>query len=116
MAPNFGLGLAEALIVEGSIIITTFVPETGGGVSSCEPKAGNGKVFYIDIVDATASYPSDLDTREDRRRDLKKGGIPASPNVIITEDGVPTTCIGTECESLGGDIGLRRTFWYEVEK
>lgn len=109
-------GLAETLIIEGSLIVTTFLPETGAGANSCAPKEGTGSVFFLDIVDGTASYPSDADSRSDRKRKLKKGGIPASPNVIITSDAVPTVCIGTECESLGGSVGLRKTFWYEVEK
>ena len=109
-------GLAEPLIVEGSVVITTFVPETGASLDSCRPKEGSGKVFFLDLVDGTASYPTDSDAREDRYRGLHKGGIPASPNVIITTDAVPTVCIGTECESLGASVGLRKTFWYEVEK
>ena len=108
-------GLAEPLIVEGNIIITTFVPETGVSINSCTPSEGKGKVFFIDIIDATASYPSDADSRSERHIPLASAGIPPSPNVIITSDGVPTTCIGTECRSLG-NVGLRKTFWYEVEK
>lgn len=109
-------GLAEPLIVEGSVIVTTFVPETGASLDACKPKEGTGNVYFLDIVDGTASYPTLGDTRTDRKRVLSKGGIPASPNVIITSDAVPTVCIGTECESLGGSVGLRKTFWYEVEK
>jgi len=111
-------GLAEPLIIEGNVIVTTFVPAEKGstGSNACAPQEGSGKVFYLDILDATASFPSDIDSRPDRHIDLKKGGIPASPNVIITDNGVPTNCIGTECESLGGITGAHRTFWYEVEK
>ena len=108
-------GLAEPLIVEGSIIVSTFVPDSGTAGVSCTPKEGSGKVFFLDIVDATASYPSILDTRGDRHIPLASAGIPPSPNVIITEDGIPTRCIGTECGGLGDAVGLRKTFWYEVE-
>lgn len=109
-------GLAEPLIVENTVIVTTFVPETGANINSCTPKEGSGKVFFLDIFDATAAYPSNVDVRSDRSIPLASAGIPPSPNVIITEDAVPTTCIGTECRSLGDSIGLRKTFWYEVEK
>lgn len=109
-------GLAEPLIVEGGIIVTTFVPDSGTGGAACTSKEGSGKVFFLDIVDATASYPSSLDTRSDRHIPLANAGIPPSPNVIITDDGVPTTCIGTECRSLGDAVGLRKTYWYEVEQ
>lgn len=109
-------GLAEPLIIEGSIIVTTFVPKTSAGLDACRPKGGSGKVFFLDIIDGTASYPTDADAREDRYRGLQKGGIPTSPNAIITTDAVPTICIGTECDPLGASIGLRKTFWYEVER
>jgi type IV pilus assembly protein PilY1 len=109
-------GLAEPLIVEGTMIVTTFIPNNTPTPGSCISQSGSGKVFYLDIQDATAAYPSNLDTREDRHIDLKKSGIPASPTVIITKDNAPTTCIGTECSSLSTQVGARRTFWYEVEK
>ncbi len=108
-------GLAEPLIVDGVVLVTTFVPETGININSCTPKEGGGKAYFLDIVDATAAYPSDLDTRAERHKPLASAGIPPSPNVIITDSGVPTSCIGTECSSLGDNTGLRKSYWYEVE-
>lgn len=109
-------GLSEALILEGSVIVTTFTPIVLAGGSSCEPQAGTGKVFFLDVFDASASFPSDSDVRTDRYTLLKRGGIPPSPNVIITKGGEPTLCVGTECQATDLGLGIRKTYWYEVEK
>jgi len=110
-------GLAEVLILEGMVIATTFTPITATtATNSCDPQSGIGKVYFVDLFDASASFPSDSDTRTDRVKVLAKGGIPPSPNVIIPKDGEPTLCIGTECESAEFSKGVRKTHWYEVEK
>jgi type IV pilus assembly protein PilY1 len=107
-------GLAEALIIEGTAIVTTYTPDLSISTNSCDPNIGIGKVFFLNILDATSAFPSNLDLRSERHVTLKRGGIPPSPNVIITEGGVPTLCIGTECEKANFDLGVRKTYWYEV--
>jgi type IV pilus assembly protein PilY1 len=109
-------GLAEALILDGVVIVTTFTPTTSStSTSSCAPQSGTGKVYFMDILDASPAYPTDSDGRTERPQELEKGGIPPSPNVIITKGGVPTLCIGTECQAADLSKGIRKTFWYEVE-
>jgi len=109
--------LAEVLILEGVVIATTFTPINDTSLTdSCKPQSGTGKVFFVDLFDASAAFPSDNDSRTDRFKVLSKGGIPPSPNVIIPKDGEPTLCIGTECESAELSKGVRKTLWYEVEK
>jgi len=111
-------GLSEALILEGTVIVTTFVPNSGGAgqTSGCSPQSGVGKVFMMNVLDASPVIAASTDKRAGRNSNLKKGGIPPSPNVIIPKDGEPTLCIGTECSAAGLVRGVRRTFWYEVEK
>jgi type IV pilus assembly protein PilY1 len=109
-------GLAEPLILEGQVILTTYTPNVFSATNSCEPNIGLGKVFFMDILDATPSFPSNIDKRAQRHIELARGGIPPAPNVIITKGGVPTLCIGTECSSADLDLGVRKTYWYEVEK
>lgn len=110
-------GLAEALILEGNVIVTTFTPTSAtSSTSSCEPQSGTGKVFFMDVTDASPSFPSNLDLRGDRHHGLSKGGIPPSPNVIITKGGEPTLCVGTECQAANLGLGVRKTHWYEVEQ
>ncbi|PCJ85404.1 MAG: hypothetical protein COA54_11140 [Thiotrichaceae bacterium] len=110
-------GLAEVLILEGVVIATTFTPINSTTVTnSCNPQSGTGKVYFVDLFDASAAFPSDNDSRSDRVKVLSKGGIPPSPNVIIPKDGEATLCVGTECEAADLSKGVRKTHWYEVEK
>jgi type IV pilus assembly protein PilY1 len=108
--------LSEPLIIEGVAIITTFTPVTTSVTGSCVPQAGSGKVFYLDVLDGSPAFPSNVDVREERHTQLARSGIPPSPNVIITKGGEPTLCIGTECEPANFGLGARKTYWYEVEK
>ncbi len=107
-------GLAEPLILEGVAIVTTYTPNVKAGVTACGPNEGLGKVFFLDILDATPAFPSSVDQRGERHIKLVRGGIPPSPNVIITDDGEPTLCVGTECEKADFGLGIRKTYWYEV--
>jgi type IV pilus assembly protein PilY1 len=106
-------GLSEALLIEGVAVVTTFIPSSN--TTSCAPQAGTGRVYYLDVFDGSAAFPSNLDVRTDRHNDLARSGIPPTPNVIITKGGEPTLCIGTECEAAEFGLGARKTYWYEVE-
>lgn len=106
--------LAEPLIIEGVAIVTTFTPDAPTATVSCEPSIGGGKVFLLDLVDATPAFPVNIDVRSERHQKLIRGGIPPSPNVIITKGGKPTLCIGTECQAAEFGLGVRKTYWYEV--
>ena len=106
-------GLSEALFIEGVAVVTTFIPTTIA--SSCVPQSGLGRVYYLDVLDGSAAFPSNLDVRTDRHKDLTRSGIPPTPNVIITKGGEPTLCVGTECEPAEFGLGARKTYWYEVE-
>ncbi len=111
-------GLAEPLIIEGVAIVTTYTPAEQD-TDSCIPPEGTGKVFYLDVVDATPEPPNktstDSDVRSERHVRLNRPGIPPSPSVIITDKG-KAGCTGTECDVVGEGVGLRKTYWYEVEK
>jgi len=107
-------GLAEPLIIEGNAIISTYLPPKPAVAGSCTADEGTGRVFFVEVEDGTAAFPSDLDVRKERHKMLTRGGIPPSPNVIITSDGEPTLCLGTECESAEFGLGIRKTYWYEV--
>jgi len=108
-------GLSEPLIIEGVAIVSTFTPLTTVVSGSCVPQAGTGKVFFLDVFDGSAAFPSDVDLRHERHSSLARSGIPPSPNVIITKGGEPTLCIGTECAAAEFGLGARKTHWYEVE-
>jgi type IV pilus assembly protein PilY1 len=109
-------GLAEPLIIEGFAFVTTYTPDVIVTPNSCEPNIGGGKIFSVDLLDATPAFPAKIDKRAQRHTKLARGGIPPSPNVIITKDGVATKCVGTECSKLSLGLGVRKTYWYEVER
>jgi len=110
-------GLSEALILEGTVIVTTFTPKASTATSSCSPQSGDGKVFFMNVLDASPVITATTDKRPGRHLyGIAKGGIPPSPNVVITKGGVPTLCVGTECKAADLLRGVRRTYWHEVEK
>ncbi|HED33084.1 MAG TPA: hypothetical protein ENJ08_02550 [Gammaproteobacteria bacterium] len=114
-------GLSEALILEGTIIVTTYTPfdpATAPPTNSCTAnEAGTGKVFFMNVIDATPVVTADTDMRPGRHLyGVAKSGIPPTPTVIVTKGGEPTLCVGTECKAADLIKGVRKTFWYEVEK
>ena len=111
--------LSESLILNGVAIFTTYIPASAGLTSnSCTANDGTGAIYYVNIADGTPTddrNDDEANTREDRRVFLARGGIPPTPRIIITEDGIPTLCVGTEC-SKSGDVGtVQKMYWYEVE-
>jgi len=110
-------GLSEALIIEGTVIVTTFTPNLSTATNSCSPQSGSGKVFFMSVLDASPVVTATTNRRPGRHLyGLSKSGIPPSPNVIVTKGGEPTLCIGTECKAADLIKGVRRTYWHEVEK
>ena len=112
--------LSEPLILNGVAVFTTFIPASAGLTSnSCKANDGTGAIYFVNVVDGTPTDDNTADgvkTREDRRILLARGGIPPTPRVIITEDGIPTLCVGTEC-SKSGEVGAaQKMYWYEVEE
>ena len=112
--------LAEPLILGGIALVTTYVPEDlDPSSTSCVPKAGTGIIYYVNVTDGTPTFniAGTVDkTREDRKEFLKRGGIPPSPTVILTEGGTPTLCVGTECGSASFGLNIQKMYWYEIEQ
>ncbi|MCW8830903.1 MAG: pilus assembly protein PilY, partial [Gammaproteobacteria bacterium] len=111
--------LSEPLILNGVAVFTTFIPAEAGLTSnSCKANDGTGAIYFVNVVDGTPTNDNtgnNIKTREDRRVLLARGGIPPTPRIIITAQGVPTLCVGTEC-SKASDVGtVQKMYWYEVE-
>ncbi|NOQ89637.1 MAG: pilus assembly protein PilY, partial [Gammaproteobacteria bacterium] len=109
-------GLAEALLVEGVAIVTTYTPNVKPAENVCGPALGLGKVFYLDILDATPAFPSSVDERSERHIELKHSGIPPTPHLIVPDGEPPCVAIGARCDTLNLGLGIRKTYWFEEEK
>ncbi|MBE9564078.1 MAG: pilus assembly protein PilY, partial [Proteobacteria bacterium] len=109
-------GLAESLLIEGVAIVTTYTPNVKPAENVCGPALGLGKVFYLDILDATPAFPSSVDVRGERHVELLHAGIPPKPTIIVTEGHPPCIAVGPECKVPDLGLGVRKTYWYEEEK
>ena len=91
--------LAKSLTFNGMIIFTTYKP-VAGSLGSCSPSQGSAAAYLISANDGTPLKDYDLSggdlfTRDDRRINLVRGGIPPEPSIIFHENG-PIILIGTE--------------------
>ncbi|OUR88676.1 hypothetical protein A9Q81_23330 [Gammaproteobacteria bacterium 42_54_T18] len=112
--------LAESITYDFKLLFTTFAP-SGDTVTTCGPDTGVGRLYLVNLLDATPVLDSDGDTLgepEDRVYTLLKGGIPPAPVLINnpnSESSTPPVCVSTECLS---DIDLdaapqQKTYWRE---
>lgn len=112
-------GLSEALIIDGLMVATTYVPQDTSSTVTCKPADGSGYVYFMSVIDAQPEYnfdtvvdSSDNLTVEDRRNQLIRGGIPPGAAPIFTEDG-SAIIVGTEPAESTSDDKPRKLFWYE---
>ncbi|NOQ90161.1 MAG: hypothetical protein GQ549_04370 [Gammaproteobacteria bacterium] len=110
--------LAEPLLVEGVAVVTTYTPNMLPANNACGPPLGVGKVFFLDIVDATPAFPANTDLRDQRHTGttLAQPGIPSTPHFNVPEDETPCILIGATCSPIDFGLGVRKTYWYEEEK
>jgi type IV pilus assembly protein PilY1 len=113
-------GLSEPLILNGTAIFTTYIPENNIApvVDACtsQQSAGTGSVFYVNVTDGTPTEVNagTVGTRTDRQTYVKRSGIPPSPTVIVTDKG-DATCVGTECKDAKLSNSIQKSYWYEQQ-
>ena len=108
--------LSEPLIIGGVAIVTTFIPASAGiNLSACKANDGTGSIYFVNVTDGTPKFDlsGNIESPESRSEYLDRGGIPPSPTVIITEEGTPTLCVGTECARAGPVSAAEKMYWYE---
>lgn len=77
--------LAKSLTLDGKIYFTTFSPEIEDALV-CEPTPGTGRLYVVNLMDATA--PLDFDSDGDYERSWTIGSlIPDTPSPHFGEDG-----------------------------
>lgn len=110
--------LSKPLIVSGVGLLTSFRPTVNTGPDSCQPSQGNGATYYLNLGNGTPFYNfdgigSDNNlTRNDRKMNLLRGGIPPAPTLIITEDG-NAALVGPERVPDPSNQKVHKTYWYE---
>ncbi|MGE0080885.1 MAG: pilus assembly protein, partial [Thiohalomonadaceae bacterium] len=91
--------LAESLTMAGKVIFTTFTP-VAGDATACAPGQGTGKIYTINILDATPVTEHDGQeglTDRDRFKISLRPGILPQPKEVCTADGC-ALMIGTEAD------------------
>jgi len=106
--------LSRPLVVEGSVIFTTYEPKAS--LVGCTPVPGQSREYIVSVLDASATVEKDdvdgLST-SDRSSLLELQGIVDDTVLVKTEDG-QGGFQGTQKSGidLGGDSAVR-TFWYQ---
>ncbi|MDQ7015657.1 MAG: hypothetical protein Q9N68_04690, partial [Gammaproteobacteria bacterium] len=108
--------LAQPLIVSGVALMTSYTPPNPDEVVSCQPRAGNGSLYYLNVgngapVTALASSGTLL-SREDRKKNLRGWGIPPAVQMVLTSEG-RTPLVGSEVIDDPGEEGFINTYWHE---
>ncbi|MGD8938325.1 MAG: PilC/PilY family type IV pilus protein [Gammaproteobacteria bacterium] len=110
--------LAAALTFDYQIIFTTYEPTDSG--SACSAGSGQGRVYAVNLLDATpALLNADGTVSTSRYTELDRNGIPPTATVFVPDDGVsdpqPVTYVGAERIKTRqpGDMH-KRTFWRDL--
>ena len=115
--------LAAALTFGRSIFFTTFIPPTSISAQTCGPAEGSGRLYAVNLADATAVFnynaADDTGTDSDRPNStadrfdaLKSGGIPAQ--VVFIPPGKILKPDLTIADTPGSNRAT--TFWQRVEE
>lgn len=94
--------LATALTLTGKIFFTSYLPNSGSGVTACSPSEGAGRLYAVALQDAKSvinydtsdddpDNPGEPTSKDDRSVELQSLGIPAEvvsvpPNKILRPD------------------------------
>jgi type IV pilus assembly protein PilY1 len=114
--------LATPITINSKVFFTTYLPKADTGAAACAPSEGAGRLYAVDLQDATAvinydtsdddpNMPDQPTTKADRSVELRSLGIPAEvvavpPNKILRPD--------LQIDNV--DSATRwRTFWYLAE-
>ena len=112
--------LAKAAVFAGTAYFTTYVPANSStAATTCAKDEGLGRLYAINVLNATAvyDYDNDADIDTNDRGDDVGGGIPSELVIIIRESGV-SGLIGTsggaaKPSGLPSKLPRVRTYWQE---
>ncbi|MEX2576134.1 MAG: hypothetical protein WD382_05730 [Halofilum sp. (in: g-proteobacteria)] len=78
--------MAESTTLDGQVIFTTYQPDEKGSTQTCAPGEGISRAYTMNVTDATPVADRNEDgteTASDRSQQLKRGGIPPKPTVMV---------------------------------
>lgn len=111
--------LSDSATVNNQVIFSSYTPNSS--TASCSAAQGTGRTYVVNLYDATptvnlASAAGSTLTKADRTVELKRGGIPPKPTVLILPE--PVVLVGPETPLKNmpfGDLSTR-TFWYQIDE
>ena len=117
--------LSKAVIHNGALLFTTFIPMLGGR-GQCLPAPGTNYLYAVNIDNGGAI--SDLNqwqwgnmgsglNKSDRRKSINNAAIAPSPTIISRIDGGASVCVGNQCLHDVVDpvtkVPVHRRYWRE---
>ena len=117
--------LGKAVIHNGALLFTTFIPMLGGR-GDCLPAPGTNYMYAVNIDNGGAI--SDLNqwqwgnmgsglNKSDRRKSIRNAAIAPSPTIISRIDGGASVCVGNNCLHDVFDpvtkVPVHRRYWRE---
>jgi len=108
--------LAPSMTINGEILFTTYTPPEAVENSECGPPPGEGRLYRVNLFDATPTRGNETDPElEDRATRLTRTGIPPAPTAVFIEnsDGKIkiVNCVGTECEGIDNPSPIQEIYW-----
>ncbi len=111
--------LSHPITFQGSVIFTTYAPMAP--TSACSAALGGGYLYMVNMWDATPIMnldgiggPDNL-TKNDRKKQLGRMGIPPSPQIMMPDgDANPIILVGPEAYTPNSSEIRSRTYWKEA--
>lgn len=108
--------LATPTTLAKKVFVTTYLPEGGTSSGACTPSEGAGRLYALNLADASAVNDYDVSNgddmeKTDRHTDLDSGGIPAEV-VYVPFNRILKPDLSIE------DVGVSgrwKTYWYKKE-
>jgi type IV pilus assembly protein PilY1 len=111
--------LAEARVLNGTAILTSYLPESSMSTDACSANVGSGFSYNLNILNTKANLDWDADGTVENIDDRKLalgGGIPSEVVPVFTKEGV-VGIVGVEGGSARvgklSDLPRVRSYWYE---
>jgi type IV pilus assembly protein PilY1 len=111
--------MAEVRVLNGTAILTSYLPESSLSTDSCSANVGSGFSYNLNILNTKANLDWDADGTVENLADRKLalgGGIPSEVVPVFTKEGV-VGIVGVEGGSARvgklSDLPRVRSYWYE---